>query len=703
MRGRYAALSILALGAGLAGGIAIERYYIAPPSGGGDDGPKVLYWVAPMDANFRKDGPGKSPMGMDLVPVYEGDEPSGDPAEVTLSAREVNAIGVRTAVARVEAIAPVIETVGFVTYDEDATSHVHARIEGWVEDLRVRALGDPVRAGEPLFEIYGPRQERETMDRVGAAAEYLRVTAPQSGVVTALGASDGMYLQPGVRAMTITDLSSVWVIADVFEKDIGRLSAGMRAEATFEPLPNAAFEGAVDYIYPELDPKTRTLSVRLRFDNSAGTLRPNMYGRIRLTDATARDAVTVPSEAVIRTGRAERVILRTGEGTFRPRLVTTGLRDGFGAGGRTEIVQGLAAGEEVVASAQFLIDSESALSAGTTRMAPTDAEPAIGKGMLVSHDAARNRVTIRHAEVPGLDWPAMETDFALRNGVRLERVTPGDAVRFTLVRGADGLLALTKIGSDDGVDATGTGIVRAVTPDGKLNLDHGPIPALAWPPMVMDLPARGVDLASVPLDVPVEFDLSEGEGGLYTIVAVRAAEGAEPIAEAEPMESPDESGDLMTVSGTVDSVDLATGKAQITHGPIAAIGMPGMTMDFPLGAGIDAGALPVGQEMTLSLSMNPATFEMTLEGFEAPEAASEPDTMEVSGTVNTIDTAKRIANVTHGPMMQIGMPGMTMDFPLASGVAPGDLATGEETTLLISMNPETFEMTLEGVAPRDTR
>jgi len=707
MRGRYAALSILALGAGLAGGIAIERFYIAPPVGGGDDGPKVLYWVAPMDANFRMDNPGKSPMGMDLVPVYEGDEPSGDPSEVTLSAREVNAIGVRTAVSRVEAIAPVIETVGFVTYDEDATSHVHARIEGWVEDLRVRALGDPVRAGQPLFEIYGPRQERDAMDRVGAAAEYLRVTAPQSGVITSLGASDGMYLQPGTRAMSITDLSSVWVIADVFERDIGRLTKGMQAEARFEPLPGVVFEGAVDYIYPALDPKTRTLSVRLRFDNTARTLRPNMYGTIRLTDATMRDAVTVPSEAVIRTGRAERVILRTGEGTFRPRLVTTGLRDGFGTGGRTEIVQGLAAGEEVVASAQFLIDSESALSAGTTRMAPTDAEPAMGKGVLIAHDSARNTVTIRHEAVPTLDWPAMETDFAMRNGVRLDRVATGDAVRFTLVRGADDLLALTKIGSDDGVDATGIGIVHAVTPDGKLNLSHDPIAALAWPSMTMDMPVRGVDLAGVPVDTPVEFDLSEGEGGLYIVVGVRAREGGMeemPMAEPEKSVPADEpemmpEPEKMKVSGTINIIDPETGRANITHGPIAAIGMPGMTMDFPLAAGLDPETLPVDEEAALLLSMNPETFELTLEGVAAPEPdAPESEAMEVSGTVNTIDAAARTANVTHGPMMQIGMPGMTMDFPLAADLDLAALPIGEEATLLLSMNPETFEMTLLGTA-----
>ncbi len=156
MQGRYAALAILALVAGVAGGIWIERERSELASSAADDAPKILYWVAPMDPNFRKDGPGKSPMGMDLVPVYEGDEPSGDPQDVILTAAEVNTIGVRTAVARVQEIAQRIETVGFVGYDEHATSHIHTRVEGWIERLEVRAEGDSVRKGELLFELYAP-------------------------------------------------------------------------------------------------------------------------------------------------------------------------------------------------------------------------------------------------------------------------------------------------------------------------------------------------------------------------------------------------------------------------------------------------------------------------------------------------------------------------------------------------------------------
>src|SRR6056297_1711967 len=172
MRGRYAALAVLALGTGLAGGILYERDRLARSMEAGSDGPEILYWVAPMDPNFRKDGPGKSPMGMGLVPVYEGQQLSGAPEEVTLSPAEVNTIGVRSAVARVEDIYRRIETVGFVDYDEHATSHIHTRVDGWIERLEVRAVGDEVAEGDLLFDLYAP-------EITIASSELLRAT--QSG------------------------------------------------------------------------------------------------------------------------------------------------------------------------------------------------------------------------------------------------------------------------------------------------------------------------------------------------------------------------------------------------------------------------------------------------------------------------------------------------------------------------------------------
>lgn len=645
MRGRYGALASLALFAGLGAGVAVERFYLAAPSAAEESGPGILYWVAPMDPNFRRDGPGLSPMGMELIPVYEGENQGGDPAEVALSPVEINAIGVRTAVARVETLTPRIETVGFVGYDEHRTSHIHMRTEGWIEDLRVRAVGDPVREGQLLFKIYAPeivvaiseyrrglrRNDRlqinaalGQMRNLGVSARQIQeltedpeasdrllVYAPQDGVVVDLPAAEGMYLRPENRAMTLTDLSGVWLLVDVFERDIARLSADMRAEARLDHLPGRRFSGIVDYVYPELDSRTRTLPVRLRFDNAEGLLRPNMFAEVTLLGEGGREAVTVPSEAVIRTGRAERVVLALPEGRFRPRLVTTGLMED----GRAEIVQGLAAGERVVASAQFLIDSESSLSAGFLRMAPTDAEPAPGRGELVALDAESRRAVIAHAPIEALDWPAMTTEFAIVADLALDRLATGADVRFEAVRGADGLLALTALRPDDGVEAVGTGTVHAVMrDDGKVSLSHDPIAALGWPAMRMDLPfADTVDPAAIPLEAPVEFDLARGDGAMYVITAIRTQGAMDEMAPGgdsrtgatasagEPGASPAEEPAPILVGGVVNAVDAEAATANISHDDIAAIGMPGMTMDFPLAGTVNPDAVPTGERVMIRM------------------------------------------------------------------------------------------------------
>lgn len=645
MRGRYGALAVMALAVGMGGGAALERLYFAA-SETATEGPKILYWVAPMDPNFRRDAPGKSPMGMDLIPVYEGQETSSDPAEVKLSPEEINAIGVRTATATRATLSPKIHTVGFVEYDQTLTSHIHVRNQGWIEGLKVRAVGEEVRKGDLLFEIYTPElaiataeyqralrtrdgaeiagarrklrnfgatdRQIEEVGKTNDLVERLKVYAPQDGVVVATGVAEGMYLKPDVQAMTLTDAARVWVMADVFKKDVGRVTPDMRSEARFEHLPGRVFEGTIDYIYRELDPKTRTLPVRLSFPNPDGALKPAMFAEVTLIAPTSREAVTLPAEAVIRTGRAERVVLALPDGRFRPRLVTTGVKED----GRAEILQGLQPGDRVVASAQFLIDSESSLNAGFLRMAPTDAEPAPGKGALVALDRENRTVTIAHEAIPALDWPAMTTRFTVAADAWIGDVSQGTAVKFEAVRGADGVLTLARFGADDGIDATGTGTVAAVLGDvGKLTLRHDPVPALGWGAMTMDLPVGpGVDISAVPVDRPVEFDLAKGDGGLYVIVAVRPVEGE---THAHAVQAAPEPAPAITarrsfpVHGVINTVDTAKRTANISHGDIAAIGMPGMTMDFALDEALDPGALPTGSRVSLTMRQE-ADFSLTV-------------------------------------------------------------------------------------------
>lgn len=722
MQGRYSALAILALGVGLGGGVAMERLYFSAPQAD-SGGPAILYWVAPMDPNFRRDGPGKSPMGMDLIPVYEGDELAGNPAEVRMDAAEINAVGVRTALAKADEISSQIRTVGFVDWNEHRTAHVHTRVEGWIERLDVRAVGDTVSKGDLLFELFSPEvgsataelvrinesepgtriveiaknrlrslgmgdAQIERISQTGQAERNIAIYAPQDGVVVALEAAEGMYLKPDVRALTLTDPTDLWLIAEVFERDLGRLSEGMRAEARFEHLPGTVFEGTVDYIYPELDLRTRTLPVRLVFDNADGSLRPGMFGTVLLEDTDRHLAVTVPSEAVIRTGRAERVILRTGEGLFAPRLVTTGLRDGFGAGGRTEIVQGLAAGEEVVSSAQFLIDSESVLNAGMMRMAPTDQAPAMATGVVVSTDAEARKLVLHHDAITELDWPAMQTSFALAKDVMLDGITVGAEVKVTLHRGSDGQLWIGSLSGNDGVAATGRGIASAVTPDGRLTMSHDPIPALGWGAMTMDMEVVDLDPATVPLNVPVEFDLTKDADGMFAIAAVRAAGApAEPMAEATPAAR------LIEATGTITALNPETNMATISHGPLKTIGMPAMTMDFALVDGLDPANVPIGKEV-------PIVFEQGADmSLKLAEATAPVPLIEAVGTINAIDPATGMASITHGPMKAIGMPGMTMDFAVSADLHPAVLPIGQEAALGFARQPDMSLVLQEVGAP----
>uniref|UniRef100_UPI000B01428C efflux RND transporter periplasmic adaptor subunit n=1 Tax=Leisingera sp. F5 TaxID=1813816 RepID=UPI000B01428C len=446
--------------------------------------------------------------------------------------------------------------------------------------------------------------------------------------------------------------------------------------------------GEIDYIYPELDPKTRTLPVRLRFDNSEGLLRPNMFGTVSLVPGRTRTALTVPSEAVIRTGSAERVILKTGEGTFKPRLVTSGLRDNFGEGGRTEIVQGLAPGEEVVASAQFLIDSESALSAGLMRMAPTDEAPARGTGRLVTLDRENRLVTIRHGPLDSLDWPAMTSVFPVRADVPLDHLGEESEIAFTVARGADNLLALIEIGADDGVAATGTGTIHAVNPDGTLTVSHDPIPALGWPAMEMEFEVAGLGPETVVLDSPVEFDLAKDDTGMFSIVAVREkaataapASGETAMAEAAPI----------VVRGTIDAVDPAARTATISHGPMTELGMPGMTMDFSISEELEPAALVTGTETTLTF-VRPDGMTLLLADAEPVIAP-----MKVAGIINSTNPDRGMVNITHDAMVELGMPGMTMDFAVDDALDQAILPIGERVSLLFRRNPD-FSLTLVGIA-----
>jgi len=375
----------------------------SPEAAAGSDR-EVLYWVAPMDANYRRDEPGKSPMGMDLVAVY-ANEADGQPGVVAIDATIVNNLGVRTAKAQRGELSRRIETVGYVAYDEDTVQHVHTRVDGWIEKLATKATGDAVEKGQLLFELYSPTlvnaqeeylialrstnklllkaskqrlaalgvtgSEIAQLDKERTVRQRVRVYAKADGVIAHLGVREGIYVTPATEIMSVAELDKVWVLAEVFERQAAWVKPGQSAMVELDYLPGKMRHGSVDYVYPELDPKTRTLKVRLRFDNAAEMLRPNMFARVMIQGDGFGEVVHVPREALIRGGSVNRVVVALGEGRFRAQPVEIGIE----SGDRIAIRKGISVGDLVVVSGQFLIDSESNIEAALKRMDPSSDEP----------------------------------------------------------------------------------------------------------------------------------------------------------------------------------------------------------------------------------------------------------------------------------------------------------------------------------------
>jgi Cu(I)/Ag(I) efflux system membrane fusion protein len=372
-----------------------------------------LYWYDPMVPDQHFDKPGKSPfMDMQLVPKYGDDEPAGKMASggIGIDARVVQNLGVRLAQVEKGRFAEAIDAVGAVAVDEHRIEAVQVRQGGWVEQLGVRAVGDAVHRGQRLAGIYSPdllatQQELlialrasdpllieaarrrlllfglstaqiARVEKSGLAERRTEYFAPFDGFVMELGVRQGAAVQPGMTLFQLADLSTVWVIAEVPEAQAGRLQPGNTVQASVPALPGEVFDGRVDYLYPELSAATRTLKVRIIIGNRARKLRPGMFASLRFKGVPRENILSVPSEAVIRTGQRSLVILAEDEGHFRPVPVRVGAEQD----GRSEILEGLTEQQQVVASGQFLIDSEASLRGAFKALTAAD-EPAMPEQM----------------------------------------------------------------------------------------------------------------------------------------------------------------------------------------------------------------------------------------------------------------------------------------------------------------------------------
>ena len=353
------------------------------------------YWYDPMHPSQHFDQPGKSPfMDMQLVPKYADramNEAANAPAGIKIDPRIVQTLGIRLSTVERGSFGRVVDAVGLVAVDEHRIEAIQVREPGWVERLDVRAVGDAVRRGQLLAGVYSPdllvtqqelliaRTSKESnliqaarrrlglfgvsdaqiarIEKTGEAERRIDYYAPFDGYVMELGARQGAAVEPGAMLFQLADLRSVWMIAAVPEAQAAWIKAGNPAEAEVPALPGERFEGKVDYLYPELTQATRTLKVRVVINNPGRHLRPGMFATAHLEGPMQKSVLTVPTEAVIKTGMRSIVILADDDTHFRPTVVRVGAEQG----GRSEILEGLTSGQTVVASGQFLIDSEANL------------------------------------------------------------------------------------------------------------------------------------------------------------------------------------------------------------------------------------------------------------------------------------------------------------------------------------------------------
>ena len=377
---------------------------------------KILYYRNPMGLADISPVPKKDAMGMDYLPVYAGSDAQTDSGLLQISPEKIQKLGVRTAAVELRMIARTLRNVGIIESDERRLHNVTLRFDGYIEKLFVNATGQAVARGQPLLALYSPElvsaqreyliakqgagssaasalsnsnelaesslarlrnwgiSERELADLVNQDQAHFRLTvrSPAAGIVMEKSVVAGNRVTAGEVLFKIADLSQVWVLAEVYEQDAGLLRAGQTVRARLDAFPGQVFQGKVSFIYPVLNPETRTVKVRVELPNAKGLLKPMMYAQLEIATAS-HQALTVPRSAILDSGRRSLVLVDRGEGRFEPRQVRLGTEDDD----RVEVLEGLSEQELVVTSANFLIDAESNLKGalGSFDQTPDSAEP----------------------------------------------------------------------------------------------------------------------------------------------------------------------------------------------------------------------------------------------------------------------------------------------------------------------------------------
>ncbi|MBS0336215.1 MAG: efflux RND transporter periplasmic adaptor subunit [Proteobacteria bacterium] len=474
----------------------------APPAAEVKAERKILYYRNPMGLPDTSPAPKKDPMGMDYTPVYEGEEPASDGAAVKISVEKVQKLGVRTEAAALRELTRTVRAVSTVQADERRLHTVAPRFDGWIERLYVNTTGQAVRKGDALMDVYSPdlitaqqeyliawkglqsvaeggpevragmqrlvegalqrlrnwdisEAELKLLQQEGKARQFVTLRSSATGVVLEKPSIQGKRFMAGEVLYQIADLSSVWVLADVFEQDLATVRPGDAAAIKVDAYPEKQFNGRITFIYPTVAPETRTARVRIELANGQGLLKPAMYARVEIASSRGKAKVlAVPDSAVLDTGTRQVVLVDLGGGRFDPRAVKLGSR----ADGYVEVLEGVKAGEAVVVSANFLIDAESNLKAALggfghgTHGAKADAGAAAGgsavhraEGGVEALDLANGSVTLAHGPVASLKWPAMSMEFRVKDPALLRALKPGQKIAFEFIDAGKGEFLIVSI------------------------------------------------------------------------------------------------------------------------------------------------------------------------------------------------------------------------------------------------------------------
>lgn len=465
---------------------------------------KILYYRNPMGLSDTSLTPKKDPMGMDYIAVYAGgaDEEPATANQIKISTEKVQKLGVRTEAAQMRVLDKTVRAAGRVEPDERRLYTIAPKFEGYVERLHVNVTGQPVAKGQPLFEVYSPElvsaqreyaiavhgvealkaaggetqagmtqlaesslqrlrnwdisdEQIKALTRSETTQRTLTFRSPATGIVMEKKALQGMRFMPGEVLYQVADLSRVWVVADVFEQDIGLVKTGTKAKVTINAYPDKEFTGTVTYVYPTLKAETRTVPVRVELANPGLLLKPAMFAQVEVAVSAKAKVVTVPLSAVIDSGTRQIVLISQGEGRFEPREVKLGARsDDY-----VEVREGVKEGDLVVVAANFLIDAESNLKAAVggfgvankPAAAPAASDPAPkvaghhAQGTVDSVDLKEGTVTLSHGPVASLKWPAMTMEFKVANASLLKDLKPGAKVNVEFVERQPGEWVITSV------------------------------------------------------------------------------------------------------------------------------------------------------------------------------------------------------------------------------------------------------------------